>query len=229
MVGLDRVAVGAPGPRPAITDHSVATRIRGHGPRFTWRHAGPVLAGLVAAGLVLAGWPAVLGGVTTCADIRGHSMDPTYHEGDMIIARKTNTVNVGDIVVYKVPPGYLHSGVDVVHRVAGGNLDSGLVMRGDNNPADDPAHPTRDDVIGVVKVHVPWVGHVLRILRTPAFLACCFIGLILELVWPRRTRTRQRNGSGDPESGFMVSTRQSDALAAARMVRGAPRWEADRS
>jgi signal peptidase len=172
------------------------------GPRSTWRrNAGPVLLGLVVAGLVLAGWPAVLGGVTTCADVQGHSMDPTYHEGDMIIARKTDTVNVGDIVVYKVPPGYPHSGVDVVHRVAGGSLDGGLVMRGDHNPADDPSHPTRDDVIGVVKVHVPWVGHVLRVLRTPAFLASCFIGLILELVWPRRTRTRQRRRSGDAESG----------------------------
>lgn len=214
MVLVERVAVGAPESRPTVTDRGVATRVRGHGPRFTWRrHAGPVLGGLVVAGLVLAGWPAVLGGVTTCADIRGHSMDPTYHEGDMIIARKTNTVNVGDIVVYKVPPGYLHSGIDVVHRVAGGNLDSGLVMRGDNNPADDPSHPTRDDVIGVVKVHVPWVGHVLRVLRTPAFLAASFIGLILDLVWPKRTRTRQRNGSGDAELG----PRSSSATAVPRL------------
>lgn len=202
MVVLERVAVGAPESRPARTDRGAATRARVLAPRFTWRrHAGPVLGGLVVAGLVLAGWPAVLGGVTTCADIQGHSMDPTYHEGDMIIARKTNTVNVGDIVVYKVPPGYPHSGIDVVHRVAGGNLDSGLVMRGDNNPADDPSHPTRDDVIGVVKIHVPWVGHVLRVLRSPAFLAASFIGLILELVWPKRTKTRQRKASGDAGSG----------------------------
>lgn len=202
MVGLERVAVGATESRPATTDHGVATRARVPSPRFTWRrHAGPVLGGLVVAGLVLAGWPAVLGGVTTCADVQGHSMDPTYHAGDMIIARKTDTVKVGDIVVYKVPPGYVHSGVDVVHRVVGGSLDGGLVMRGDNNPADDPSHPTRDDVIGVVKVHVPWVGYVLRVLRTPAFLAASFIGLILELVWPKRTRTRQRNGSGDAEWG----------------------------
>ena len=214
MVVLERVAVGASESRPAGTDRGAATRARVPAPGFTWRrHAGPVLGGLVVAGLVLAGWPAVLGGVTTCADIRGHSMDPTYHEGDMIIARKTNTVKVGDIVVYKVPPGYLHSGIDVVHRVAGGSLDGGLLMRGDHNPADDPSHPTRDDVIGVVKVHVPWVGHVLRVLRTPAFLAACFLGLILELVWPRRTRTRQRNGSGDAESG----PRSSSARAVPRL------------
>ncbi|WP_367188116.1 signal peptidase I [Cellulomonas sp. 73-92] len=214
MVGLERVAMGPTESRPAITDHSAAARARVPGPRFTWRrHAGPVLAGLVAAGLVLAGWPAVLGGATTCADVQGHSMDPTYHEGDMIIARKTNTVNVGDIVVYKVPPGYPHSGVDVVHRVAGGSLDGGLVMRGDHNPADDPSHPTRDDVIGVVKLHVPWVGHVLRVLRTPAFLAAPFIGLILELVWPKRTKTRQRYGSGDAEWG----ARPSSTTAAPRL------------
>ena len=214
MVGLERVAVGATQSRPAIADQSAAGHLRVPGHTSTWRrHAGPVLAGLVAAGLVVAGWPAVLGGVTTCADVQGHSMDPTYHEGDMIIARKTNTVNVGDIVVYKVPPGYPHSGVDVVHRVAGGSLDGGLIMRGDHNPVDDPSHPTRDDVIGVVKVHVPWVGHVLRVLRTPAFLAASFIGLILELVWPRRTRTRQRNGSGDAESG----PRSSSATAVPRL------------
>ena len=86
------------------------------------------------------------------------------------------------------------------------------VLGGVTTCADVQGH-SMDDVVGVVKVHVPWVGHVLRVLRTPAFLATCFIGLILELVWPRRTRTRQRNGSGAGELG----TRSSSTTAVPRL------------
>ena len=47
-------------------------------------------------------WPTSLGGCTTMTVVSGHSMEPTFHTGDLVVAR-CGTPAVGDIVIYQPP------------------------------------------------------------------------------------------------------------------------------
>ncbi|MFC0713802.1 signal peptidase I [Cellulomonas biazotea] len=146
------------------------------------------LVAWVPAALVLALaaflWPTTWGGGTTLVVVAGHSMEPTYASGDLVVAR-TGTPQVDDVVVYRP------DGVDgyVVHRVVGGDAQGGWTTRGDNNGWDDVWHPTADDVVGVVRWHVPGLGAVTPVLGSP--LTWVALGVILAgwLLWPARDLT----------------------------------------
>ena len=47
-------------------------------------------------------WPTSLGGCTTLTIVSGHSMEPTYYTGDLVVSR-CGDYQVGDIVVYNPP------------------------------------------------------------------------------------------------------------------------------
>jgi len=44
-------------------------------------------------------WPTQLGGDTSIVVVSGHSMEPTFFGGDMVIARKMGP-SIGDVIVY---------------------------------------------------------------------------------------------------------------------------------
>lgn len=107
--------------------------------------------------------PTSLGGGTSYIRVAGHSMDPTYATGDVVIQRQKHSYQVGDIVAFKAQGG------QVIHRVVGGNERDGYVMRGDNKPDADPWRPKGDDILGASWIHLPGVGKYLDILTTPMF------------------------------------------------------------
>ncbi len=114
----------------------------------------PYLVAAIVAGLVVALNTGVLG--VAPAVIHGISMEPTMHEGDIVIARKVaaGTLVAGDVVSFR------QRGRTVVHRVV--HVDrSGeapvLTTLGDNNEAGDSPVPA-DAVIGRVVVHLPGAG-----------------------------------------------------------------------
>ena len=138
---------------------------------------------LIAAVLVVAWllWPTSLGGKTTLTIVSGHSMEPTYYTGDLVVTRAA-APKVGDIVVYQpVDVG----GARVIHRIVGGNATEGWVMKGDNNSWLDPWQPKGSEVLGVARIHLPHFGTIARILVSPIL----WVGLILLagalLLWPR--------------------------------------------
>lgn len=135
-------------------------------------------AALVAVWFV---WPTSLGGCTTLTYVEGHSMEPTYHTGDIVVSR-CGEPEVGDVIVY-APAS--QKGARIIHRVIGGDAD-GWVVRGDNNSFTDPFEPSGDEVLGVAKVHVPKIGLGLRFL-TNAYLWLGLLFLALALwAWPSR-------------------------------------------
>ena len=140
---------------------------------------GSVLYAVLIAAVAVIVWPSQLGGPGTLSVVSGHSMDPTYATGDLIYAW-TGTPRTGDIVVYSPGPGLGR----VVHRVVGGNATDGYVMQGDNNSWQDPYQPTGDDVLGIVRVHIPTAGKFASILNSPlTWAAVILIGLGL-IMWP---------------------------------------------
>lgn len=97
---------------------------------------------------------------TGAAVVMSGSMEPTLSKGDLIFVRKAETFHTGDIVVYQ------SDSMLVVHRIVS-LYGSTVVTQGDaNNTADEPIDLSQ--VKGVVQFHIPFVGTILELVKTPA-------------------------------------------------------------
>jgi signal peptidase len=143
---------------------------------------------LVLALLALA-WPTTLGGATGYVVVSGHSMEPTYYTGDLVITRSDAPVRPGSVIVYTVPEGEPGAGLPVVHRVLRNAPDGGWVTQGDNNPSIDPWTPTAQDVSGTVVAHLPKAGYVLVYAKSPLVLAAAGALVVGWILWPRQDTT----------------------------------------
>lgn len=90
--------------------------------------------------------------------IGSDSMNPVYYKGDAIIYKKTNAedVKIGDILTFS------NSGILVTHRVINIKEESGKLYfetKGDNNNAVDPVLINEENVVGIVKYVVKYVGY----------------------------------------------------------------------
>lgn len=125
----------------------------------------------LAAGWLLFLLPASLGGSAAYVIVSGTSMQPTLHTGDLVVLREQSAYEVGDIVSYRVPEGDPGAGSTVIHRVVGGDAESGYVLKGDNRDTVDMWRPRPDDVAGRQLVAAPYAGRVLAFLRSTLGLA----------------------------------------------------------
>lgn len=114
------------------------------------------------------------------------SMEPTYHVNDLIFAVKAKNFKVGDIVVYQT------GGTPVVHRVIEADDGSGTVItQGDaNNAPDDPVVVSR--IKGKVLFAVPFVGAVMRFIKTVPGMIMILIALFILLLLSIRTREEEK-------------------------------------
>jgi signal peptidase I len=139
------------------------------------RRALQIVSLLVTAALVSA-WivflrPASLGGPAEYVIVSGHSMEPAFRTGDVVVAFRRDAYAVGDVVVYRVPDGEPAAGDRVIHRIVGGSADRGYVTRGDNKDGIDPWRPKPGDILGKKAVRIPHAGALLLFLRTPFGIA----------------------------------------------------------
>ena len=118
--------------------------------------------------------PQSLGGPARYVLVSGNSMEPTLSSLDFVVARRTSTYEVGDIVVFPVPE--TDGRLFVIHRLVGGNARDGFVMQGDNRSTPDIWKPTPDDIAGKLWFSIPAGGRALLVLRSPAIVAL-FAGL----------------------------------------------------
>ncbi len=109
-----------------------------------------LLLGFALVGLRLAGYQFI--------SVRGHSMEPTFSPGALLIARSTPpaTVQAGDIIVFSGLAGE----PNIVHRVVA--LRSGstpvATTMGDNNPVTDPYPVVLRGAVPRIVWSVPRVG-----------------------------------------------------------------------
>jgi signal peptidase len=127
-----------------------------------------VIAGCVFWAMFLR--PQSLGGSAGYVLVSGHSMNPLYHTGDMILVRRHSSYTIGDIVAYKVPKGDAMAGAQVIHRIIGGNATHGFVVQGDNRTAPDVWRPKQGDIVGSATLQIPQAVVVLQYLRSPVLL-----------------------------------------------------------
>jgi signal peptidase len=129
-------------------------------------------------------WPSQWGGNTTFVVVRGNSMLPKYHTGDIVIARSADQFDVGDVVVYAVPEQYTGAGRLIMHRVLSIESDGSLTIQGDNRSQPDNFDIFPSDVRGVEAVHLPKVGLALKVLST-WWLIAILVGIFAAIhLWP---------------------------------------------
>jgi signal peptidase I len=123
-----------------------------------------LFTGLV--GIWIAFAPTNVGGQASYAMINGISMEPNYHTGDLVIVRKEQTYQVGDVIAYQDALLKAH----IIHRIIGIEQEQ-FILKGDNNSWIDPYKPTHDEIVGKQWIYVPKAGKAMLWLRTPINLS----------------------------------------------------------
>src|SRR5262249_6025132 len=152
----------------------------------------------VGAGAVLA--PPNFGGSTTYVSTHGISMEPSFHTGDLALVRSQSSYRVGQIVAYR--SHLLHT--IVLHRIVARD-GARYVFKGDNNSYRDPEHPTRDQLVGALWLHVPHGGMDIAPLRSPWALALV-AGVAVLLLFNEGDKRRRRRRGGRPPATPVTET-----------------------
>lgn len=95
------------------------------------------------------------------------SMEPILYVDDLVLIKETTDVEVGDIIVYQ------RNGELIIHRIIEIDRENLLTQGDANNVADAPI--LRSSVKGKMVAHVPWIGKVVLILKTPAGIICMLL------------------------------------------------------
>ncbi len=99
----------------------------------------------------------VLGSSMPIVTVVSDSMLPLVNRGDLLVTYMPSEFRVGDIVVYRVET----FGYPIVHRIVRIEERDGekvYVMKGDNNPNEDPWMVGKGNIVGKVAFSVPLVG-----------------------------------------------------------------------
>ena len=133
--------------------------------------------------------PQSLGGPASYVLVSGRSMLPRYHTGDLVLVEPRSNYHVGEVVAYRVPKGDPMAGLQVFHRIVGGDAVHGFVVRGDNRTAPDVWRPKARDIVGEKVLRIPDAFAVLRLLRSPLLLGILAASLFLAYM-PRSRNAR---------------------------------------
>jgi len=91
--------------------------------------------------------------------ICGESMFPIFRDGDLIVARRCNTFQKGDVVILREPmTNFL-----IIHRIIQ-NDPQRITTKGDANLCQDPNPVKSDKILGKVCVRIPKIGMLIQII-----------------------------------------------------------------
>jgi signal peptidase len=167
-------------------------------PRRPWRYVVSVGIFLVAVVLL---WPAQFGGLTGLTVVNGHSMEPTYYTGDLVVSFRLPNYAPGDIVSYRVPSGQPGAGGRVIHRIFSEATTGGRTVfttKGDNNPSTDPWNFVTGDVLGKALFSIPAIGSVLGGASNPIVVGLASGLLVTVLLWRIGSAPKKRRHRGIP-------------------------------
>jgi signal peptidase len=201
IVVFERTGTGAHTARRAAAPPEGAVRIRsGRGvpaparrarrPRRVRTLLGDFLWLATIVVLLVATWPASLGGWTSYVIVHGLSMEPTYSSGDLVIVREESHYHVGDIVAYTIPKPSPIAGHVVIHRVKE-ITPRGIITEGDNRETEDEWYLHHDDILGTARIHLGVPGGESFWGYVP-WGFCFLIGVgVVWMLWPGRPTTEE--------------------------------------
>jgi signal peptidase len=147
---------------------------------------------LAACGAFALAWfvwlrPISVGGDASYIVVKGTSMEPTYHSGDLVIAHQGGTYHRGDIIAFRAG-GRFNDPAIVIHRIVGGNATQGFVTQGDNRDRTDPWRPKSANVVGRASFSVPYAGRIAETVRQPWAVAVLGAAAVLAETSRRKRR-----------------------------------------
>ncbi len=149
--------------------------------------------------------PTEFGGQAAYVIISGNSMEPLFHQDDLVILHRAEIYQVGDIVTYRHP----ELG-PVIHRIVAQEGDH-YIFKGDHNTWTDGYHPTRSEFIGKFWLHLPSLGQFIKPLHTPWAMAFLAAGLtvvgLLSLTGHQVQKAHRRNRIGGQRSVARPATK----------------------
>ena len=91
------------------------------------------------------------------SSIASNSMYPSLQKGDAIIIKKLNEQEIGDLQLGDII-AFREGDYIITHRIV--DIDKGYyTTKGDNNNIKDVTKHKKDDIIGIVKFRIPYVGY----------------------------------------------------------------------
>ena len=147
--------------------------------------------------------PTTLGGHETYVVVQGTSMEPTYHDGDLVIVREDEHYAIGDIIAFRAG-GQFDDPTRVIHRIVGDAGDGAFVTQGDNRDSTDPWQPKPDHILGRAIFHVPEVGAWAVQAGRPQVLAALGGGAVF-LGDRKRRRRRRKHMTATPDDALPTS------------------------
>ena len=105
------------------------------------------------------------------AVVMSGSMEPAIMTNELILVKAEDSYEIGDVVVFQ------SGSMLVVHRIAAIDEDT-VTTRGDANNTDDQPIAL-EQIKGRVFAHIPQVGTVVRIIKTPVATIALILGAVL--------------------------------------------------
>lgn len=107
------------------------------------------------------------------------SMEPTLSVDDLVIVKRVDKINEGDIIAF-----YNESGNKVMHRVIEIEGDTVITQGDANNVADTPI--SKDKVCGIYVGKIKYAGKIVKFIKTPLGISICFALTLLILIFPEK-------------------------------------------
>ena len=104
------------------------------------------------------------------------SMAPAINTGDVILTTPLTRKEpkIGDVVAYQAKRFNGQSVAVFSHRIIGGDINSGFIVKGDSNKSPDTQKPKRGDILGVVIFVIPFIGNLLTPKALFLLVPCLF-------------------------------------------------------
>ena len=134
------------------------------------------ISGYVLAILLLSFSALSFTGVAKARIVLTGSMKPTINPGDIIITTPIThkTPHVGDVVAYQARRFNGQAVAVFSHRIIGGDLTHGFIVKGDANKTPDAQKPVAKDILGVVLFTIPFLGNILTPKALFLLIPCIF-------------------------------------------------------
>jgi signal peptidase len=104
------------------------------------------------------------------------SMAPAINVGDVIVTVPITqkTPQIDDVIAYQAKRFNGENVAVFSHRIIGGDIENGFIVKGDANKSPDPQKPKAADILGVVLFTIPFVGNLLTPKALFLLLPCAF-------------------------------------------------------
>jgi signal peptidase len=104
------------------------------------------------------------------------SMAPAINTGDVIVTVPitSKAPKVDDVIAYQAKRFNGDKVAVFSHRIIGGDIENGFIVKGDANKSPDAQKPKGEDILGVVFFVIPFVGNLLTPKALFLLLPCAF-------------------------------------------------------